>query len=390
MSFKIYRSNKTYNFSAKCVDDKQVHIVISSNKECKDCLKFFADGYKALLSFIREHNISILHERIFGGNSYYRAVKDIRSEVLNDYKLENLPFTYIEGNPYWGEGIAGLNIYGVILDKKSSLQTVKCDSKDYGRIWQCDNEQYIVLHNLVCKPSVTESKYEEFIGLFDCAQKILASKGFEFKNVFRTWIYFDELLRDYNEFNKARTDYFIKWGLLSNSRKPENYEKIYMPASTGIGCSNPCHSPAVMDVFAVKKNEKSKLTVMNETGTEQRAAFRYGSAFSRSIVLQKERHKQLYLSGTASIDQEGKTMFHGDITNQIDRTFKVIKSLIQGEQIGLEDMCESTVFLKKSQYQQEYEDYIERHRLTSLPVIITIADVCRDDLLFEMDASFGT
>lgn len=109
----------------------------------------------------------------------------------------------------------------------------------------------------------------------------------------------------------------------------------------------------------------------------------------RSIVVEENNKKHIYLSGSASIDETGATVNIGDIKAQIQKVFEVIGALVGERGLVIEDAVEGTVFLKRPEYYEAYKDYIAEHNLKELPFISCIADVCRDDLLFEIDAIFA-
>ena len=146
-----------------------------------------------------------------------------------------------------------------------------------------------------------------------------------------------------------------------------------------------------MDVLALKA-KSDKVSIYNENGKLQNSAFRYGSAFARSFVVENysQFYKLIYLSGTASIDKWGQTVYVDNFNGQIDVTFNTIKQLIHGHSMDLSNICEGTVFLKSREYLQDFLLYLEKQGLTENPFIITVADVCRDNLLFEIDATFQT
>lgn len=129
-----------------------------------------------------------------------------------------------------------------------------------------------------------------------------------------------EILKQYDAFNKARNKVFKEFRLLKENPEKAEIEKIYMPASTGIEGGNIFKASGIMDVFALKP-KADEVHIFNETGRIQNSALRYGSAFSRSIVIDdiKKNQRQLYLSGTASIDKNGKSVFLNDIEKQLKR-----------------------------------------------------------------------
>jgi len=53
----------------------------------------------------------------------------------------------------------------------------------------------------------------------------------------------------------------------------------------------------------------------------------------------------------------------------------------------LADVEQATAFLKRREDLPAYRRIAEQEGLASLPVVCTVADVCRDELLFELDAT---
>src|ERR1051326_5066388 len=66
--------------------------------------------------------------------------------------------------------------------------------------------------------------------------------------------------------------------------------------------------------FPIEKRAITNLNVLNE-------AYDYGSAFSRGMRIDLGKFVILLISGTASIDDEGRTLYAGDLRKQVRRTF---------------------------------------------------------------------
>jgi enamine deaminase RidA (YjgF/YER057c/UK114 family) len=143
-----------------------------------------------------------------------------------------------------------------------------------------------------------------------------------------------------------------------------------------------------MDVLAIHSSPESTTKVRPIYGSKQKSPFRYGSAFSRAIVIEDLQSKLILVSGTASIDEEGRSVFIGDPAAQIKQTLKVISALIVPEGATLKDICEATVFFKRKQDFSVYQKIAEENGISNAPSVNVIADVCRDELLFEIDAAF--
>ena len=118
----------------------------------------------------------------------------------------------------------------------------------------------------------------------------------------------------------------------------------------------------------------------------QQDAFEYGSAFSRGALIRLPDVSLIQVSGTAAIDEHGQSLYPGDIRGQIDCTFDKIAALLGQEGAGLTDIAAACVFIKRPEDAQVYHERARARGLTELPAVVMVADICREELLFEMDA----
>ncbi|EPR07729.1 endoribonuclease L-PSP [Ruminiclostridium papyrosolvens] len=384
MKIEIKESNENYNLYVKSVDGKQVFITIANQNKDQNILKTASLLYKKAYEILTKYNITVFHERFFGTSKYYHDVQKIRAEELK-LNTQDKCFSYIEGSPYWGEGISGINIHGIILCDEE-IKDVEFNGIVCGKLYKTDAVDYMLVH------TVHGNKESDYYGqtyeMFQSMIQVLNKYDFQLKNVIRTWIYLDKILLQYDEFNKARTKVFLENGLWSDSVDVDKTEEIYMPASTGISCGNPHGLTVISDVLAIRTKNSEKFNFSSESGKDQKSAMRYGSAFSRAILLDDKTSRYVYLSGTASIDDSGNTVYLDDIGLQIDKTYSVIDALLDISSMKLNNMVEGTVFLKKAEYIDVFIEYCKRRNI-ELPALITVADVCRDNLLFEMDGTFA-
>ncbi len=118
----------------------------------------------------------------------------------------------------------------------------------------------------------------------------------------------------------------------------------------------------------------------------------YGSAFARGLRLEMGNYKLLIISGTASVDDEGETVYKGDFRAQCWRTYRNITHLLEAEGGSWKDIVKTTCYLRD--IERDYEDFndvrnafFEWNRLDPLPASVGIqARLCREDLLVEIEA----
>ena len=115
--------------------------------------------------------------------------------------------------------------------------------------------------------------------------------------------------------------------------------------------------------------------------------------FSRAMVLSCGTYTTIFISGTASITHS-QTRHPGDAVKQAEETLNNIAALIDEENLarhGLPGLGTSLASLGFARvYIKQPEDYaavraICEQRLGKLPTIYAIADVCRPELLVEIE-----
>src|SRR5262245_61040539 len=137
--------------------------------------------------------------------------------------------------------------------------------------------------------------YEEAYDMFRVAEALLGEAGMTFANVMRTWIHLRGIDRDYVAFNRARREFF---GCRGIERRP---------ASTGIqGGPFPDTHAFSLSLYAVKS--PTPLDVAPISTPLLSEAWDYGSDFSRGLRLADANKVALHVSGTASIDEDRKSV----------------------------------------------------------------------------------
>jgi enamine deaminase RidA (YjgF/YER057c/UK114 family) len=100
----------------------------------------------------------------------------------------------------------------------------------------------------------------------------------------------------------------------------------------------------------------------------------------------------LLISGTASIDEAGRTVHAGDFRAQLRRTYENISNLLASEGATWHDIVRTTCYLRdiERDYQAFNEgrtDFFREQGLDPLPASTGIqAILCRPDLLIEIEA----
>jgi len=143
-----------------------------------------------------------------------------------------------------------------------------------------------------------------------------------------------------------------------------------------------------MEFYCCEKNSSIRIErIFNKDQNEAEGkGYLYQPTFSRAIKVSYKDHIELQISGTASINSQGKTIYENDPYNQIKRTLLHIKNLLDSANMDFCDIGVSTCFFKEAQYYKVFEVVLEDLKIKEFPSIYVIGKVCREDLLFEMDA----
>jgi enamine deaminase RidA (YjgF/YER057c/UK114 family) len=299
--------------------------------------------------------------------------------------------TYIEGESCFGNPFAGIQIRAFRPSRPEEMIKVVSESNlPFGRMWNRDGSIFLQLQKLSGENEPGgKNRRKQAETMFRKAEALLKSAGASYRDVIRTWIYVEDILSWYDEFNSARNTCYTDFGLLERE-DIGCAEEIFLPASTGIGGRNTEGISTIMDLLAVAKGENTGIQVQPLYGSRQRSPYRYGSAFSRAMSLLEPEEKWIFVSGTASLDEKGNTVHVGDISSQVKHTIAVVNSLIHPEGASFSDLCEATVFLKRKSDFILYQQTAEKLGLSDIPAVYLIADVCWKELLFELDAAFVT
>ncbi len=137
----------------------------------------------------------------------------------------------------------------------------------------------------------------------------------------------------------------------------------------------------------VQKRAITNLSVLNEA-----YAYAKPSSFSRGMRIDLNGLVILLISGTASIDEEGKSIHIGDFRAQCRRTFYNITQLLKAEGATWKDIVRTSCYLRDidrdyAEFNEERTAFFKEQALDPLPASTGIqAKLCRPELLVEIEA----
>jgi len=112
----------------------------------------------------------------------------------------------------------------------------------------------------------------------------------------------------------------------------------------------------------------------------------YGSSFSRAIEVHSVSGRRLLISGTASILPGGETAWVGDVRQQARLTFEVVEAILRERGFSFSDVTRATAYFKHRADARILSELPALPVFNSLPLVLAHCDVCRDELLFELEA----
>jgi enamine deaminase RidA (YjgF/YER057c/UK114 family) len=218
------------------------------------------------------------------------------------------------------------------------------------------------------------SRSEQAREVFERMEVALQDEGMTFAHVVRTWFHLDDILAWYGEFNAVRNAFF----------EERNIFRGVVPASTGVGMPNEHGAALVGGVLAVKPRA-ADVKVLPVPSPLQCPALDYRSAFSRAVEVQIAGQRHLYISGTASIAPSGASAHRNDIDSQIRLTMDVVETLLESRNMTWADASRAIAYFKDLKDAPRFAAHCRQCHLLDLPATFAQADICRGELLFEIE-----
>ncbi len=180
-----------------------------------------------------------------------------------------------------------------------------------------------------------------------------------------------KLLIDLDNLTDGEKEEMIKLGILSDTNRLKAYK----------------YPEVHLDRPPIEKFAVHAPSVINEAYD-----YKKPSSFSRALRLDFGEYKVLLISGTASVNEEGKPEHIGDFKAQQWRTYRNITNLLKAEEMTWHDVVRTTNYLRDIE-----RDYTEFNKIRTsfyqwlgldpLPASTGIqARLCWETLLVEIEA----
>ena len=181
-----------------------------------------------------------------------------------------------------------------------------------------------------------------------------------------------DLLIDFDRLTEGEREELRKLGMLTPNGE---FKEHVRPASQSKGKD------------AIVKRAITAPEVLNE-------AYHYAkpSSFSRGLRIEVGGFTALFISGTASVDENGKTVHVGDFGAQCWRTYRNITALLESEGASWHDVVKATCYpcdieRDYDQFNRIRTSFFKWLGLDPLPASVGVQTrLCREDLLVEIEA----
>ena len=230
---------------------------------------------------------------------------------------------------------------------------------------------------------------------FDLAIGLLESENMTAGNIVRQWNFIGNILevkdgiQNYQAFNEVRNEYYARY------RKVAGF-----PAATGVGMRL---GEVILDLCAMSNGNDTMIRPVDNPN--QVNAYNYGQQvligqgkggvkhppqFERALLILENSESILHISGTASIVGQ-ETIGKGDVAEQTTVTIQnIMKLSSEAERMTGTGLFKSRfsfirVYVKNEKDFEAVRQICGEHFL-GIPAVYVVADICRDDLLMEIEA----
>lgn len=226
---------------------------------------------------------------------------------------------------------------------------------------------------------------QAYIEMFECLKQTGCI------HLLRTWNFFPNITKVSSENQKANNyDLFCQSRLRAmQSCKIDN--KIY-PAATVIGNHKDCLQIYFLasDTPGVAVENPRQISAYNYPVNIEQAQ----PLFSRGLLKTWGKQTHFYVSGTASIVGY-KTLHINNVNAQLNEAINNIETLVThaNDQHGTklnaqDDLLYMKIYIKRSKDVEQINQVLAARLSSSTPRILLLGDMCRDELLVEIEAFY--
>lgn len=257
------------------------------------------------------------------------------------------------------------------LDARSGCDCVDC-RRSGARVVRLGGQQTVQTTHL---PGSGAGPEEQAADLFRAAERLLAGCGMSFRHVVRTWIHLRDIDRDYDVLNAARRRFFRDAGI-----EPR-------PASTGVAgpLAAAAHDVSLSLLARRSDDAGAAIEVAPVSTPLLNEAWSYGADFSRGLRVADSNAVTLHVSGTASLDESGRSVHAGDLDRQAARMLDNIETLLAGRRASRADLLSGIAYVREAAAGARLRTLFAQRGFDAFPCAFVVAPLCRPELLCETE-----
>ena len=327
--------------------------------------------YLELIKQIIHNKEQIIFEKVFS-----RLINKTNIDIFCNTEAKKHPFVFIEGTPIESTHLAYIQIYTV----KSYVSASYINNADraVATKYTVDGNKrlYVAgIYNDIPQKKLSDGFRHALLIIDDC----LDEAGMDYNNLVRTWFYLGQIYENYSEFNMMRKNLYEDRNI--------NYSEVSneLPASTCIEGYGEA-SAITTEFLCYDKNTINMKRIYNRNQNEADGQnYLYSPTFSRAQCLTSSHFTELQISGTASIGTNGDTVHLNNSYKQIEQSLINVRELLRKANMDFQDICIATCFFKHEHDYHIFDEILRNLNITAFPHIKVKGNVCRDNLLFEID-----
>ena len=191
----------------------------------------------------------------------------------------------------------------------------------------------------------------------------------------RTWLFVRDVDTNYAGVVAGRNQAFSQLGLTAQT---------HFIASTGInGSVADSRSLVSLDSVSYAGVQQQNINYL-KAPEYLNPTSEYGVAFERATAVELPGRRQVFVSGTASINNRGEVVFPGNIQAQTERMLQNVEALLAEADCSFGDVAHILVYLRDLA-DAPLVDSIFEQRFPTIPRVLLLAPVCRPAWLIEME-----
>ena len=313
---------------------------------------------------LRDRNAVPVKADIFGPLPLAAAAADA---LKKEFSPALFPATVIAS----GAGAGGLQLHAVA---GTPVRTICLGSAPAACVYGDADAEYCYIGG-VLPPDPRAPGGAQALAALERIEAALAAADMRLSDLARTWFYFADILPWYAEFNSVRSRFF----------EEKSISAAAAPASTGVSGGNAAGAALAASALAIKRKLPGAAFAPLASPL-QCPAPAYGSAFSRAVEVRAAALNKLYISGTASIDAAGNTVHAGDTRAQIARTLEVVKAILASRGMEAGHITRAIAYFRNAGDIARFSGLLRELAPGPLPLLTVESFICRDELLFELEA----